>query len=98
MTKRLSRIFAAAICLIPSLTHAQDKPSRLTFDVATIRRSNANDLAGGIKPLPGGNGYSAKNIPIKLMISLMYRVPIRQITGGPDWLASDRYDIEARAD
>jgi uncharacterized protein (TIGR03435 family) len=98
MTKRLSRIFATAICLIPSLTHAQDKPSRLTFDVATIRRSNANDLAGGIKPLPGGNGYSAKNIPIKLMISLMYRVPIRQITGGPDWLASDRYDIEARAD
>ncbi len=98
MTKRLSCLFAAAICLIPSFTHAQNKPARLTFDVATIRRSNANDLNGGIKPLPGGNGYSAKNIPIKLMISLMYRVPMRQITGGPDWLASDRYDVEARTD
>jgi len=99
MTKRLSRMLVAAICLIfPSFNHAQDKPTRLTFDVATIRRSNANDLNGGIKPLPGGNGYSAKNIPIKLMISLMYRVPMRQISGDPDWLASDRYDIEARAD
>jgi len=99
MTKRLSCMFVAATYLIfPSFIHAQDKPSRLTFDVATIRRSNANDLTGGIKPLPGGNGYSAKNIPIKLMISLMYRVPMRQITGGPDWLASDRYDVEARAD
>ena len=77
---------------------AQTTPKRLTFDVATIRLSNANDLNGGIKALPGGNGYSAKNIPIKLMISLMYRVPMRQITGEPDWVRTDRYDIEARVD
>ena len=32
------------------------------------------------------------------MISLMYKVPIRQIKGGPDWLDEDRYDVEARAD
>jgi uncharacterized protein (TIGR03435 family) len=32
------------------------------------------------------------------MISLMYQVPVRQVTGGPDWLDSDHYDIEAKAD
>ncbi len=32
------------------------------------------------------------------MISLMYKIPMRQIKGGPDWLASDPYDVEARAD
>jgi uncharacterized protein (TIGR03435 family) len=96
------RLLIAILCLMPaSLAYAQDKPdkpTRLTFDVATIRRSNANDVGGGIKPLPGGNGYSAKNISIKLMISLMYRVPMRQITGEPDWVDTDRYDMEARTD
>ncbi len=28
----------------------------------------------------------------------MYRVPMRQISGGPDWSESDRYDVEAKAD
>ncbi len=32
------------------------------------------------------------------MTSLIYRIPMRQITGGPDWLESDRYNVEARAD
>jgi uncharacterized protein (TIGR03435 family) len=30
---------------------------------------------------------------VKIMISLMYKVPTRQITGGPDWLDTDHYDI-----
>jgi uncharacterized protein (TIGR03435 family) len=77
---------------------AQDTPARLTFDVATIRPSAATDRSGWIKPLAGGNGYTAQNIPIKLMISLMYRVPMRQISGGPDWIESDRYNVEAKAD
>jgi uncharacterized protein (TIGR03435 family) len=99
MISRRSCIVATAIGLLAaSLAHAQDKPTRLTFDVATIRPSKQADRNGGIKALPGGNGYSAQNIPIKLMISLMYRVPMRQITGGPDWLDSDRYNVEARAD
>ena len=51
-----------------------------------------------IKPLAGGHGYTALNIPVKLMISLMYRVPMRQIEGGPEWLNSDRFDVEARVD
>jgi uncharacterized protein (TIGR03435 family) len=32
------------------------------------------------------------------MMSLMYKVPMRQILGGPDWINSDRFDIEARVD
>jgi uncharacterized protein (TIGR03435 family) len=39
-----------------------------------------------------------QNIPVKLMISLMYKVPMSQIVGGPDWLNSENYDIEARTD
>jgi uncharacterized protein (TIGR03435 family) len=28
----------------------------------------------------------------------MYKVSLRQVTGGPDWLEADGYDIEAKAD
>jgi uncharacterized protein (TIGR03435 family) len=76
---------------------AQEKVARPTFDVASIRLSKP-DTNGAIKALPGGNGYTAHNIVVKLMISLMYRIPMRQIKGGPEWLTTDRYDVEARAD
>jgi len=32
------------------------------------------------------------------MMSVMYRIPERQIEGGPDWFGSERFDVEARAD
>jgi len=99
MIKRRSCLLAAIIALVSaSFAHAQDKPTRLTFDVATIRPAKQADPNGGIKALPGGNGYTAQNVPVKLMISLMYKVPMRQISGGPEWMNADRYDIEARVD
>jgi uncharacterized protein (TIGR03435 family) len=99
MTNQRSRILVAVVVLIAtSFAHTQDKPKRLTFEVAAIRLSKQENRNGGIKALSGGNGYTAQNIPVKLMISLMYKVPMRQITGGPDWLASDRYNVEAKTD
>jgi uncharacterized protein (TIGR03435 family) len=98
-TRRSHHLWALLICLMStSLVHAQDKPTRLTFDVASIKPSKSPTRDGGIKASPGGEGYIAQNIPVKLMISLMYKVPMRQIKGGPDWLNSDRYDVEAKAD
>ena len=70
----------------------------LRFDVASIHASRKADLSGGIKPMPGGVGYTAENVPVKLMISLMYKVPMRQILGAPEWLATERYDVQAKAD
>jgi uncharacterized protein (TIGR03435 family) len=98
-----------AVCAVLSLltvtagaqnqaTGTQDKPTRLTFDVISIHPSDPSQQGGGIKPIAGGHGYTARNIPVKLMISLMYKIPARQIKGGPEWLDSARWDVEARAD
>jgi uncharacterized protein (TIGR03435 family) len=77
---------------------AQDAPARLTFDVASIHPSDPAAVNGMIKALPGGTGYTARNITLKLIFSVMYRVPMRQISGGPDWFETDRYDFETKAD
>lgn len=92
----LSRI-SCSLCILALLAHGQEKSSRLTFEVAAIRPAQPSE-SGGIKPMPGGDGYLVQNMPVKIMISLMYKVPSRQIKGAPDWLDSDRYDITAKAD
>ena len=95
----VAALLAAASALVSlSLADGQEKSARLTFDVAVIRPSQPGVRGGGIKPLPGGNGYLVQNVPVKAMISLMYKVPGRQITDGPDWLNNEGYDIEAKAD
>jgi uncharacterized protein (TIGR03435 family) len=100
MILRRSFLFAAAVCL--TFTSAAicepTTPTRLTFEVASIKPSQPGNGIYTIKPLPGGSGYTAQNAPVKLMISLMYKVPMRQIVGGPDWINNEPYDVEARVD
>jgi uncharacterized protein (TIGR03435 family) len=80
------------------LTRRRENPARLTFAAASVRLSQPGSRPGPIRALPGGDGYSAQDASVKLIISLMYKIPMRQIMGDPHWLAADGYDIEARAD
>jgi uncharacterized protein (TIGR03435 family) len=100
--ERRSYVFAAIIAPFSILlAYGQDKPAvRLTFDVASINLTKVklDENKSLIGPLPGGQGVSARNAPIRLLISALYRVPMPQITGGPSWLDTDGYDIEAKVD
>jgi uncharacterized protein (TIGR03435 family) len=89
------KLFAPALvaCLL-----AQTPSAPLTFDVVSIHPSDPNATNGMIKPIPGDHGYTAQNFPVRLMIALMYKIPARQIEGGPEWINTERFDIEARAD
>jgi uncharacterized protein (TIGR03435 family) len=92
-------IFVSMIVFVATpFVRSQEKPARLTFEVSSIKPSRPGALNGVIKALPGGQEYTSRNVPVKLIISLMYKVPMRQIEGGPDWLGTDGYDIEAKAD
>lgn len=96
--KREARILAVSGLISLSLAYGQDKPALLAFDVASIRLSQQDAQFSRIKPLPGGDGYTAENATLLFMITAAYRVPARQIVGGPTWIDSDHYDIEAKAD
>jgi uncharacterized protein (TIGR03435 family) len=89
--------------IICSLANAQSpgppgSEPRLTFDVVAIHDSSPNAPGGGIMPLPNGSGYMARNMSAKTMMAVMYRIPARQIEGGPEWFGSELFDVEARAD
>jgi uncharacterized protein (TIGR03435 family) len=84
-------------CLSSPRAVPQNQATHLTFDAAVIRPGE--DKGGGhLMPIPGGNGYSALNYPVRQMIALMYWIPIQQVTGGPGWIDTTPYDIEAKAD
>src|SRR6266511_6268504 len=40
--------------------------------------------------------FIATNIPVRLLIRNAYQLQDFQISGGPDWLNSERYDINAK--
>jgi len=65
------------------------------FEVASVKLS---DMPAGswFRFLPGGR-LSAMSW-IKQVIQVAYGVEDYQVTGGPGWLSTDRYDIEAKSE
>jgi uncharacterized protein (TIGR03435 family) len=93
------RRIAAFVFFVPLLAQNPARiPPDLQFEVASFKPSDGQQPGGGIRPAPGGQRYQARNCPIKLMIQVAYRVKREQVVGGPDWLDTDRYDMEAKAD
>ena len=67
------------------------------FEVASVKpTADAVLVLSGITTISNGR-FSAKAMTVKELIARAYRVESREITGGPGWIESDRYDIEARA-
>jgi uncharacterized protein (TIGR03435 family) len=73
------------------------KTERLTFEVIRIKPTPADARGGQISPLPGGQTYEARGLPLKMIMSLMYKIPMSKISGGPAWFENDRWDIDAKA-
>jgi uncharacterized protein (TIGR03435 family) len=73
-------------------------PPDLQFEVASLKPSTGEMRGGGIRPAPGGQKYEAVNCSIKTMITVAYRIKADQIIGGPEWLNSARYDMQAKAE
>jgi bla regulator protein BlaR1 len=74
---------------------AQPSAKPLTFEVASVKPSSPDARGTFIRYLPGG-GLTVAGITLKTLIGFAYDVRDFQISGGPGWLGSDRFDINAR--
>ena len=66
------------------------------FAVATIKPSRPDAPRGGYGIR--GNDVTTTNVTVNWMIKLAYNVHANQISGGPSWLDSERYDTVGRPD
>ena len=64
------------------------------FEVASIKPNNSGDGRVMMQNQPGR--YIATNVSLRLLIRNAYQLQDFQITGGPGWLGSDRFDINAK--
>jgi uncharacterized protein (TIGR03435 family) len=82
----------AVAALLVALCSAQTAPR---FDAVSIRPNTSDEHGGGMRPIAGG--FSARNLSATMLIQTAYNVKVWQLSGGPGWTTSDRYDVEAKA-
>jgi uncharacterized protein (TIGR03435 family) len=68
------------------------------YEAATIKPSNGPGPWAKIGMWAAPDGFSAWFITLQQIVSVAYGVERFQISGGPSWLPSERFDIEAKMD
>jgi len=86
----LRTLLAFAVWVSPMLS-AQSR-----FEVASVKPSNTDVRGVKMQFTPGG-GVTIVNASLKQIILMAYDVERFQVSGGPNWIDSDRFDIVATA-
>jgi uncharacterized protein (TIGR03435 family) len=90
---------SAAVFITAVLATAQTfaPTGSLGFEVASIKRSRPGAVENGIRPAPGGRRYIG-NESLRSYLYVAYQVRPEQIAGGPRWIDSELYDLNADAE
>ncbi|HTW63380.1 MAG TPA: TIGR03435 family protein [Bryobacteraceae bacterium] len=78
----------AVFAQTPATPHPQ-------FEVASIKPAAPDARGMFIRMAPGGR-LNVTNMPLKEMIVIAWRIQPYQVSGGPGWINSARYDINAK--
>ena len=83
---------AAALVAITAMA-VRAQTTRPKFEVASIKTAGTHQLAQ-MRFLPG---RSTANAPLRVLMETAYRLKPFQIVGGPEWIGSEQYEVEAKA-
>jgi hypothetical protein len=76
---------------------SQSPAQKPSFEVASVKPSTSGKNRVAIIEQPGGR-FVATNVSLTMLMDTAYRVRAFQILGGPNWIGTDRWNIEAKAD
>jgi uncharacterized protein (TIGR03435 family) len=88
-----SAVLGLSVCL---LGQSQPEQKPLAFDVASVKPNTSGD--NNVAMIPSPNGITISNATLQMMVRLAYRVQDFQILDAPNWFASARFDVAAKAD
>jgi len=88
----LGGVFVATTAIALWSQAPAQKPS---FEVASVKAASGNSLPR-ILGQPGGR-LTVTNATLKLLMTVAYGMRDFQILGGPNWITTDRWNIEAKA-
>ena len=94
-------LIIGVLCALGSVASiAQQPPAPLRFEVASIKlwqppTTRATSVT--VVPAPVGSGIFNRSTTAAGLIAGAYEVQDFQLSGGEDWVRSERYDVAARA-
>ena len=88
-------IATARVAEIAPLLQIQDPP-RQSFEVASVKPNKSGETTSFLQPRPGGN-FAVGNMTLRGLIFFAYGIQGFQLVGAPDWIATARFDITAKA-
>lgn len=95
------QVLAAAIaifsCACSALPQGRERVEfAQSFEVGSIKPNTASNARISITGQPGGR-FVATNVTLKMLLRNGYSLPDSQLIGGPGWITTDRFDVEARS-
>jgi bla regulator protein BlaR1 len=81
---------------VSAVACGQGASGKLEFDAATIKPAVGRE-GGIIRILPGGQTFTASNVPLRALIMTAYSARADQVSGGLAWANNDGWDIQAKA-
>lgn len=100
-----ARTLLVPLIVLTAATAARAQSPELdgpAFEAATVRPNTAGETRRQIEVLPGGR-FNAINMTLWQILSIAYPIDGKfrdeiNLTGGPGWINSDRFDIVAKAE
>ena len=90
------------------LLHAQSSATtkkaaggKISFEVASIKKHSSDGAGGPTRIFMGGvdvSQFHVSNLTAKMLIASAYSIKDFQIAGGPSWISSEHWDIDAKVD
>ena len=93
-----STLLFIAVAETSMLLHGQAPEQKpLAFEVASIKPNRSGFRTPGVLRFQPGGSLRVVNMPLRDIIRVAYQLQSYQIDGWPGWLASEFFDIQARA-
>jgi uncharacterized protein (TIGR03435 family) len=93
---RRTAAVAAVLVTAAIATHAQDQAgTRLTFEAASIKPNRSGSMR--VNLVDEGDHFIAINVSLFDLVRTSFGLEPGQLSGGPSWVNSERFDVNARA-
>src|SRR4030095_4097052 len=89
-------VLGIVVVAIPILSQAP-AGARPQFDVASIK-VHPPPITRIVIPPAGPGRFVVEAFSLKQLVARAYNVPEVRVLGGPSWVDSERYDVEAKAE
>ena len=97
VTMRRLLVGIAVACMLSAVAQTPPvaRPKFAAFEVATVKPVDADAKAGRMFKMDGTHRWVATNFTLQALLALAYDLNPRTISGGPGWIDSQHFNIEA---